>query len=140
MEALSPTRRKYVKEAERCATSPQPTFDDWLARHQNQLYRYALHLTRDRADADALYEETVLTAYRRFDQIDGRAEDRAWLYRIATKAFLSKQHTRRMKPSVVATKPEVVPAATSAIRLGRRSQERHEAGLPEYLPIEQRLA
>ena len=78
---------------------PIVTFDDLLDRHQAEIYRYALQLTRNRADADDLYQETLIKAYRAFDRLDGSANHRAWLYRIATNTFLSgKRKTKREDP------------------------------------------
>ncbi len=67
----------------------RPTFDDLLARHQAEIYRYALQLTRNPADADDLYQETMMKAYRAFGRLDASSNYRAWLYKIASNAFLS---------------------------------------------------
>lgn len=78
---------------------PIVTFDDLLDRHQAEIYRFAMQLTRNRADADDLYQETLIKAYRAFDRLDGSANHRAWLYRIATNTFLSgKRKTKREDP------------------------------------------
>ena len=71
----------------------QLTFDDVLARYQAEIYRFAVHLTRNRADADALYQQTLLEAFRAFDRFDGTANPRAWLYSIAANAYLSDRPT-----------------------------------------------
>jgi RNA polymerase sigma-70 factor, ECF subfamily len=78
---------------------PIVTFDDLLDRHQAEIYRFAMQLTRNRADADDLYQETLIKAYRAFDRLDGSANHRAWLYRIATNTFLSgKRKAKREDP------------------------------------------
>ncbi|HKG26471.1 MAG TPA: sigma-70 family RNA polymerase sigma factor, partial [Thermomicrobiales bacterium] len=64
------------------------TFDDLVERHQAEIFRFAMQLTRNRADADDLYQETLIKAYRAFDRLDGAANHRAWLYKIATNTFL----------------------------------------------------
>jgi RNA polymerase sigma-70 factor, ECF subfamily len=69
--------------------TPVTTFDEFITRYQMELYRYALQLTRKRADADDLYQETLLQALRDFDGLNESANHRAWLYRIATNAYLS---------------------------------------------------
>jgi RNA polymerase sigma-70 factor, ECF subfamily len=66
-----------------------PSFDDILTSYQREIYRYCLRLTCNQADADDLYQETFLKAYKAFDRLDGDANFRAWLYRIATNTFLS---------------------------------------------------
>ena len=69
--------------------APITTFDEFVTQYQTELYRYALQLTHKRAEADDLYEETLLNAFRAFDRLNGAANHRAWLYRIATNTFLS---------------------------------------------------
>lgn len=59
------------------------TFDELVDAHGREIYAYALRLSGDRDDADDLFQETFLAAFRAF----GRTRDehlRAWLYRIAT--------------------------------------------------------
>lgn len=68
-----------------------PTFEAVLDSYQREIYRYALHLARNQADADDLYQETFLKAYKAFDRLDGGANFRAWLYRIATNTFFSSR-------------------------------------------------
>ena len=82
-----------------CArTGGAGTFDETLARYGAEIYRFALHLTRNRPDADDLYQETALKAYRAWDRLPCDANHRAWLYRIATNTFLSeKRKTSRLR-------------------------------------------
>src|SRR5215217_7331907 len=105
-----------VKAAHGCGGSARPTFDEVLARYQNAIYRYALHLTRNPLAADEVYQETVLKAYREFDRLDKSANHRAWLYQIATNAFLSNRHQRSNEGSIVEESTELVPPKT-AVRL-----------------------
>ena len=70
---------------------PPVSFESLVERHQAEIYRFALHLTRNQADADDLYQETMLKAYRAFGRLDSQANYRAWLYRIATNTFLSSR-------------------------------------------------
>ena len=74
--------------------SGDPTFDDILALYKDEIYHYAVRLTRTRAGADDLYQETMREAYRAFDQLDGAARHRAWLFTLATNAFLRDRHQR----------------------------------------------
>jgi RNA polymerase sigma-70 factor (ECF subfamily) len=85
-----------------------PTFDDLIDAYQREIYRYALHLTRNAADADDLYQETFLKAYRAYDRLDGSANFRAWLYRIATNTFLSgRRKAGRERPLDTETDGEI---------------------------------
>lgn len=88
------------------------TFDETLARFGAEIYRYALHLTRNRPDADDLYQETALKAFRAWDRLPCDANHRAWLYRIATNTFLSdKRKTSRLR-SLDGETAELIPAAS----------------------------
>lgn len=90
------------------------TLDDVLTQYQAEIYRFAIHLTRNRADADELYQQTLLEASRAFDRLDGTAIPRAWLYMIATNTFLSDRHTcgseRPLGEERTAEFPGVAPA------------------------------
>lgn len=80
-----------------CARSAlgHSTFDDMLALFKDDVYRYAVHLTRNHVEADDLYQRTLLKAYHAFDQLDGTTNYRTWLYSLATSAYLSDW--RRMR-------------------------------------------
>ena len=91
----------------------QATFDETLARFGAEIYRFALHLTRNRTDADDLYQETALKAYRAWDRLPCDANHRAWLYRIASNTFLSdKRKTSRLRSLDAEQTVESIPAAS----------------------------
>ena len=71
------------------------TFGDLLDAHQGEILKYVLRLTRDRQDADDLFQETFLKAFAAFGQLDANANHRAWLYRIATNTYFN--HVRRSR-------------------------------------------
>jgi RNA polymerase sigma-70 factor, ECF subfamily len=72
-----------------CPGADQLSFDDVTGRYQAEIYCFTAHLTGNRVKADELYQQTLLEASRAFDWLDGTANHRAWLYTIATNAFLS---------------------------------------------------
>jgi RNA polymerase sigma-70 factor (ECF subfamily) len=76
------------------------TFDDMLALFQDEIYRYAVHLTRNHVEADDLYQRTLLEAHHAFDQLDGTTNYRTWLYSLATSAFLCDRRTRGREDSI----------------------------------------
>jgi len=58
--------------------------------HLDLLYRAALRLTHNRAEAEDLVQETWLRALRHFDQFDPGSNCRAWLLTILRNAFLNR--------------------------------------------------
>jgi RNA polymerase sigma-70 factor (ECF subfamily) len=122
--------------------APRTTFDDLLTRYQAELYRFALHLTRNRADADDLYQETLIKAYRAFDRLDPAANHRAWLYRIATNTFLSSRRRSNREELLDETDALDVPAAQTdhVARLDARDLLNDVAAFVDRLPDKQRVA
>jgi RNA polymerase sigma-70 factor (ECF subfamily) len=118
------------------------TFDEFLTRYQTELYRYALQLTRNRADADDLYQETLLKAFRAFDRLDGAANHRAWLYRIATNAFLDGRRRSNREQPLDEVVEATVPAAQAdhAASLDARDLLAEVADFVDRLPAKQRAA
>ncbi len=72
------------------------TFGELIERCEREIYAYALRLTGQRHDADDLYQETFLAAFRAWPP-PRRGNERAWLYRIATnKAIDLGRRSRRL--------------------------------------------
>jgi RNA polymerase sigma-70 factor (ECF subfamily) len=69
-------------------TSPA-TFGELLEQHEREIYAYALRLTGDRDDADDVYQDTFLAAFRAWPP-PRRGSERAWLYRIATNKAIDR--------------------------------------------------
>jgi RNA polymerase sigma-70 factor (ECF subfamily) len=124
------------------APAPRLTFDDLVNRYQTEMYRYAMQLTRNRADADDLYQETLIKAYRAFDRLDAGANYRAWLYRIATNTFLtSLRRVRREAPLDEAAETAVPDeSGDRAARLDARDLLREVSAFVNLLPAKQRIA
>lgn len=129
-----------VEDACKCVVLARPTFPEVLARYQDAIYCYALHLTRNRVAADEVYQDTVLKAYHEFDQLDGSANHRAWLYQIATNAFLSNRRQRSKEGSLVEHSTEFVPTETRAACCEACSLLQEVQAAMERLPTKQRIA
>ena len=76
---------------------PAKTFGELLERHEREIFAYALRLTGRREDADDLYQETFLAAFRGWPP-PRRDNERAWLYKIATNKAIDRD--RRHRPTV----------------------------------------
>jgi RNA polymerase sigma-70 factor (ECF subfamily) len=75
------------------------TFGELLERHEREIFVYALRLTGSRADADDLYQDTFLAAFRAWPP-PRRDNERAWLYRIATNKAIDGSRRRRATVSI----------------------------------------
>ncbi len=120
----------------------RPTFDDLLVRHCTEIYRYAVNLTCNGADADDLYQETMIKAYRAFDRLDDGANYRAWLYRIATNAFLSDRRKRGREEQLDDAHADAIPGAATddAARIDARDLLHEVERFVQTLPVKQRAA
>jgi len=80
--------------------TPPLTFGQLLERHERELFAYALRLSGQRADAEDLYQDTFLAAFRAWPP-PRRGNERAWLYRIATNRAIDRERrSRRIVASV----------------------------------------
>lgn len=63
-----------------------------------QLFATALRMTRNRADAEDLVQETFLKGWRAFDSYQQGTNLRAWLFRIMTNTFINKYNSQQRRP------------------------------------------
>jgi len=81
------------------------TFGELLERYEREIFAYALRLSADRDEADDLYQDTFLAAFRGWPP-PRRGNERAWLYRIATNKAIDRG--RRARPRVTLEDVELV--------------------------------
>ncbi len=68
----------------------QAVFADEAMQYAPQLYAAAMRMTRNRADAEDLVQETYLKGYRSFHTFQEGTNLRAWLFRILTNTYINK--------------------------------------------------
>jgi RNA polymerase sigma-70 factor (ECF subfamily) len=71
------------------------SFGQLVRRHQQRIHRLAVHLLRDRAEAEDVMQETFIRAYRALARFDGRSEPYTWIYRIAINLSLNALRSRK---------------------------------------------
>ena len=69
--------------------------------HSRNLLRFARRLTSDAAAAEDLVQETLMRAWRGFDQFRGGTNARAWLFRILFNAFYAEGRKLRRVPDLI---------------------------------------
>jgi len=61
-----------------------------IDKHGDNIYRLALQLMQNEADAEDVVQETFMNAFRAIDSFEGRSSISTWLYRIAYNAAMGK--------------------------------------------------
>lgn len=65
-------------------------FEETALVHMQSIYNVALRLTRNKTDAEDLFQETFLRAYRFFHQFQSGTDCRAWLFAILHSLFVNR--------------------------------------------------
>jgi RNA polymerase sigma-70 factor, ECF subfamily len=78
-----------------------PPFEEALSRHEREIMRFLLRMTRDQNDALDLFQETWLRAYRAYPQLDSEQGLRPWLYRIATNLCRNRARDNMRRARVI---------------------------------------
>ncbi len=65
----------------------------------DSLYRTALRMTRNPADAEDLVQEAYLRAFRSLHQFKVGTNLRAWIFRIMTNAYINEYRKRSRRPT-----------------------------------------
>ena len=81
-------------------------FSILVARHQRQLYRLALRMMGNEADAEEVLQEALLNAFGKLGEFRGESAFNSWIYRIAANCALMRLRRRRRAPDNVASQAE----------------------------------
>lgn len=118
------------------------TFEELALPLFDQLYNFAQWLTRDRAEAEDLVQETYTKALRGFSSFRQGTNFRAWMYRILRNTFLTSRaglQATAMKTTDLDDESAVVadPETPESILIERSNQELLQTAIEE-LPISYR--
>jgi RNA polymerase sigma-70 factor, ECF subfamily len=83
------------------AASTAETVERLLAPILGPAYGTALHMTRNREDAEDLVQEAAVQAFRAFHTFQEGTNFKAWFFRILTNLFLYKYRQKQREPQIV---------------------------------------
>jgi RNA polymerase sigma-70 factor (ECF subfamily) len=83
------------------AASTAQTIERLLAPILGPAYGTALHMTRNREDAEDLVQEAAVQAFRSFGTFQEGTNFKAWFFRILTNLFLNKYRQKQREPQIV---------------------------------------
>jgi len=122
------------------AKGDRPAFNQLAARHLPQLYRVALRITGQPAEAEEVAQEAMLRLWQhaaRFDPEQARLS--TWLHRIATNLAIDRARRPRAAPLQEAgILPDPAPGPEAALQ--ERQRRGRLATALEELPPRQRAA
>jgi len=126
-------------------------FEGLVTQHQQEIYYYIRRLTKGADEAEDLFQETFLRAYKAYARLPQDANVRAWLFKIATN--LCRNYFRSLKRQqnmglheVLPTVERVIHPANGAVlddpeqHLLSHDLERHVLAIITGLPVKQKAA
>lgn len=104
----------------RAARGDPAAFEELVRASQGHVYRFVLHIVRDRATAEDVTQEAFLHAFRALPRFRGASKFTTWLYRIARNAAVDAMrrgaHQRRLAERVEPPDPVPDPGLRAALR------------------------
>src|SRR3974390_1486365 len=92
---------ELIREAQR---GNQAAFEELVRQYDGPVLRLAYHMTRSEQDAQDIYQEAFLKAYRNIGNFLFECSFYTWIYRIVTNLCLDhlrKRQTRREDPQTI---------------------------------------
>lgn len=76
-------------------------FDEELMPHADALYNFSYHLAGNEEDANDLFQEAMMKAWRFLERYEEGTNAKAWLFTIAKNAFINEYRKRSIRPRKV---------------------------------------
>jgi RNA polymerase sigma-70 factor (ECF subfamily) len=117
------------------------SFTSLVEQHGADLYRFAWSLTRSPHDADDVYQETMLKAFKAWRKLPADANHRAWLFRIASNTWISDRRKQGRVHQFGDDQPDLpAPEPDTARQIVASETLEHVTDAIEQLPPKQRTA
>lgn len=91
-EAASEEVKLLVEQAQR---GDREAFEQLVYRHDRDILRLAFHMLGNREEAQEVFQETFLKAYRSLARFRSESSFYTWIYRIATNVALDRLRKRQ---------------------------------------------
>jgi RNA polymerase sigma-70 factor (ECF subfamily) len=102
-------------------------FQQHLVSLRQQLYYFALSLTKDRDDAQDLLQESILRALTYRDKFQDNTNFKAWLYTIMKNTFIN-DHRRGKRTAAIMDRVEQERAVVSKVQMPSSPENRVRMG------------
>jgi RNA polymerase sigma-70 factor (ECF subfamily) len=102
----------------------RPEFSELVTGFGRELYVYLWRMLSNEQDAEDCLQETFLRAYRAYSRLQGRANLRAWLYRIAGNTARTQLRRRMRRDGREVELPDEAIAASDPPQDGPERRER----------------
>jgi RNA polymerase sigma-70 factor (ECF subfamily) len=79
-------------------TDSRSSFEEQALQHVDALYRTALRMTRNPADAEDLVQDALVRAFRFYDRFEPGTNFRAWLFKILTNTYINTYRRKQNRP------------------------------------------
>lgn len=98
-------------------------FENVALPHAAGLFRYALHLSGEKARAEDLVQETLLAAWRNFLQFTPGTNCKAWLFRILTNLHYKQVRRSGRRPEIQVDEQESTLIVSERVSAGQEMRE-----------------
>jgi RNA polymerase sigma-70 factor, ECF subfamily len=110
-------------------------FENVALPHAGGLLRYALHLEGEKARAEDLVQETLLSAWRNFHQFEQGTNCKAWLFRILKNLHSKQMRRKSLRPEVPLGEDGLRFAVPEQISANQQVREAFARLTPEHQEV-----
>ncbi len=108
--------------------SKKTIFSDWVTNHSDELYSWAFYKTSSHEIAQDLVQDTFLSAYKAFDNFEGRSKPGVWLFSILNNKIIEFYRTRSKRNKRIEDQKEINGASFGGSQFAQNGH---------WIPVEQ---